>query len=821
MIPFTESDVDLSTVPDTGAERVKRHRDKQPRTHVKRRMIAWDGEGIDLRGEGQPQHYVLFGCSARTDSPLYVDNPDDGTLRFDEIADYMFDTAEMFPNAWHVGYSFGYDQNMIFQSLSWPQKKSLYEKGTCRVRSSDGFSYKINYVPRKILEIWRWERGSKEKARYIKVEDIFGFWASSFVAAYESTFPDASEDEAWRTIKAGKLARGGNKWEDFPEIRRYWEYEIVALENLASGFRDMLWDNGFYLKQWYGPGAFANYLRTNHRLKEHEWGGKEENLPSRGLHHAIKCAYFGGHFEQYTAGRVEGPIYGYDINSAYPAAFCELPTMREGGHWRRIPLMELREEARNPSSPLTVFRVKFQSPKRGKHLLLESSPMPLPFRDERGNTQYDTGHTGWYWAPEVTAVLDSRRWADFNWRFLDGWQWIPVDDEQPWRNLIEPMYAKRLELKKAKNPAQMAFKLGPNSLYGKMAQRIGGEEDKNSGLVIKAPAAHTLCIAGYLTSWCRGMMLRMIDRIHDDQLIGIETDGIYTTAPPEQIRELWPESRWGKGLGEWSGADEPMDEIIYVQNGVYTYRVGDTWKVKTRGVNAQYLTHDRIVAYISTCLPGEEWKGLTIDSGKTFLGIGTAIARSINQDGSINNSKAARLHCAWVPDTKVIDPSGSSRSKRIHQRNFCAACEAGLSLADGPHTLFVHQRIGGNVTRDGLVRDSGEFRLPWETKEVEQWRREMVDKERSLVRSHGGNPERPVKRFGLSADALRTTKLDFQELAKSCTVFGTKTDRELLIESLKRGGAARDALKRAATESWEKRPQGVVEWSTELDETTE
>src|SRR5690349_15368444 len=28
-----------------------------------RKFIAWDGEGINLQGEGKPQSYVLFGCS--------------------------------------------------------------------------------------------------------------------------------------------------------------------------------------------------------------------------------------------------------------------------------------------------------------------------------------------------------------------------------------------------------------------------------------------------------------------------------------------------------------------------------------------------------------------------------------------------------------------------------------------------------------------------------------------------------------------------------------------------------------------------------------
>lgn len=694
--------------------RARTRRYKRPED---RRMIAWDGEGINLAGDGKPQSYVLFGCSARVDDPLMLRRPE-GTLGFFEIADYMLETRERFPAAYHVGFSFKYDQNMIIQGLRWSAKRELYKNGHAWIRRDNETRYKLSWVPGKMISITRVrKRGNARSTSHIKVEDIFAFYATSFIKAYESTFPDAANESGWREIVEGKASRGGNKWEDMPEVRRYWEFEILALERLATGLRDILWDNGFYLTQWYGPGAFANYIRRTFNLVEHEYGGKEENLPSEALHYAIKCAYYGGHFEQYMGGRVRQTVYGYDINSAYPAAFTTLPTMQEGGFWQELSYAECQSDPYAPSQPLTVYYVKFRGRNPDQHRFFQTKPMPLPWRDERGNVSYPPVVEGWYWSPEVAAILNSQRWnnTDAKLYVVQGYRWIPVTNAKPWRDVIEPMYAKRLDLKAAKDPAQMAFKLGPNSLYGKMAQRVGYDDELKT-----PPKAHTLCIAGYLTSWCRARILNMIDVIDDDQLIAVETDGIYTTAPPKQITERWPDVQFSKKLGDW-GMDV-YDEVIYLQNGVYLKREDDEWETKARGISADALTYDRVSHYTRQCVAREDWEPLVIEQGQQFLGLGLSIMRATDISGNLVPAKANRLHCVWFPDVKEIIPTGAATSKRAHHHVCCQACKDGLSLDDGLHTLHIHQRGHGG---HGYV--SFPYRLPWETKDKESWRGQIGD----------------------------------------------------------------------------------------------
>lgn len=679
-----------------------------------RQMIAWDGEGMKLSGDDKSQHYVLFGCSADRDNPLIGKN-----LDFRKLADYALSIAVKHPRAFHVGYFFKYDQNMIIKSLGWRIKIELYETGKATY-VADGYQYRISYVPGKKIRITRIDKGTKERVS-ILIEDIAAFWAQSFVAAYRQTFPDAEDDPTFQRVIEGKKLRATMMWEDMPIVRDYWYHEILALERLATRLKEMMIDAGFPLLSWYGPGAFANLMRRKFNLVTHEWGGKEANLTPT-VHTAIKSAYYGGHFEQYKVGRIAGPVYAYDINSAYPAAFLSVPTMQEGGRWERVPLSELQSDSARPESALTVYYVKYNAgPMFGLYCVV---PMPLPHRDRRGNTTYPQLTEGWYWAPEVSMMRNTPYWNE-GLTVIEGWRWVPLTDELPWNEVIIPMYRKRQALKKAKDPAQMVFKLGPNSLYGKMAQRVG--YNKETG---EPPRAHTLCIAGYITSWCRANLLGVLRNIPDADIIAVETDGIYCRTSPEEILRnakndpAGNEIVFSKELGDWGV--ETYSEVIYLQNGVYLTRKEEEWQpAKTRGFPAGALTPELASEYLATLEPRGEWKTLDIPSGETFLGLGTAIARSVNIHGKINPFKADNLHCRWFPDHKQIDAQGS-KGKRKHLAQFCKQCRLGFEPNVRPHNLTINSM----AMRDPV---SSPYRLPWEKEyEEEQWRTKAVGEVDSL-----------------------------------------------------------------------------------------
>lgn len=662
-----------------------------------KRIIAWDGEGIKLRGANRPQNYVLFGCSADVDNPLQISSEHDD-LDFVRLADYMCDISDAFPNARHVGYFFGYDQNMIVKSLPWMVKHAIYEHGSARYRT-DTATYRITIKFGKQIRIIR-ERDGRRSS--VTVDDMGPFFASSFVKAYESMFADHVDDPDWQTVVSGKLARGGTTWSDLAEVRRYWEIEIRALERLATFFRDLMFEAGFPLTEWYGPGALAKKIRQLYRLGEHEHGGKEANIPPE-VHHAAKSAFYGGHFEQYIVGRIRETVYGYDIRSAYPFAFTQVPSLREGGFWQRV-------DKPGQDCAFGVYYVRYQCPnaltRKGYPIRGVTEPQPLPWRNADGEVVYSTIVEGWYWRPEVDMV---RELYPERVEIVEGWEWRPADDSRPWADVLLPMFERRRELKAVGDPCQMAFKLGPNSLYGKMAQRTGWDVVNST-----PPRSHTLSLAGFITSYCRALIMRVVHQIPATDLIAVETDGIYCTTPPDSLdlpNGIGPE------LGQWEV--ESFDEMMYVQNGLYLARSGDAWsKVKTRGIRRDQIQPDSMASYLDDCGSDGAWIPLELSAGERFTGLGAAISRSRNHNGQVVPPKASALHCRWTPDVRKVVPGGMG--KRSHASRYCHSCKAGMSAGDGPHYLAIATPVGmafpgedpSSVRSFSVV--STPYQLPWE-----------------------------------------------------------------------------------------------------------
>lgn len=658
-----------------------------------KRIIAWDGEGMKLTGEKSPQHYVLFGCSADVENPLIIENEKDD-LDFIRIVNYACDIADRFPNAFHIGYYFTYDQNMIIKSLSVGHKLALYEKNRTQTKR-DGVIYRVQWTPTKRIRLTRIKADGKKST--LVIDDMASYFATSFVKAYTGLFPEKVDTEEFRRVIAGKNDRAEMLYQDMPKVLSYWQDEIVALEELAERFREIMYDAGFILREWYGPGALANYIRKTRGLSVHEWGGKEENLP-KAVHDASKRAYFGGHVEQYKAGRIRGPVYVYDINSAYPAGFVQAPSLAEGGIWRQV-------SKPTPGVRMGVYRVRYVD--KWSDTPLAWRPQPLPHRDARANTSYPTIVDGWYWTPEAATAC-----RYFGAEIVDGWEWWPDDKELlPWA-FFQDMYDTRLRLKRAKNPMERAFKLGLNSMYGKMAQRAGWDQDNN-----KPPRAHTLPLAGFITSYCRAEILLMYTKMDPTQIIAVETDGIFSTQSPEELGVTLDDKLGGWGVKQY-------EEMIYVQNGLYLYKDNGEWFNKTRGMDASSITYTFVINYLKTLKANESWEPAEVPQGERFIGLGAALSRSRQRENKeskgLNPFKLASLHCRWFTAPRSMAPG--IKGKRIHIPRYCPACRHGHNAAADAHTL---------VVRSAALADpiSFPYRLPWEPNyEKPQW---MIDDEKS------------------------------------------------------------------------------------------
>lgn len=653
---------------------------------LEREVIAWDMEGMSLSGMESPQHAVLFGCSRYPEEALK--GRDLGSL---EMLQHVLDVAERHPTAIHVGYGFRYDANMLIKDLPTPLIMELWKDNHTQFDDTAGFHWRVSLIPGKKMTVSKVKAGSKRNTSAkisCTIYDFSSFFGGKkFIDAAETILKDDMSDSDRDVVEHGKAERGNNTWDNFAEVEYYWQCEIKLIERVFSRFRDVMCQAGFPLKEWYGPGALANFIIASYGMRPHMAGAQiTSGLMPDEVHEASKRAFFGGRFELFKAGRIVGPIYAVDINSAYPYALTLVPSLAEGsGEWRHTT--RVRDIAR-----FGFYRITFKDPARRA---IENRPMPLPYRDRRGMVTFPNLVTGWYASPEAQLVKDMP-----GVEIHEGWYWREYAPNYPWI-FLQDMFDTRLRIGKS-NPMSLAFKLGPNSLYGKLAQTIGWDKKRRL-----PPKSHALPIAAWITSYCRSMLFSVVARA-PEHVVAVETDSVFLTVPPEQIG-----LHTGDKLGEWGV--KSYDEIMYVQSGMYHTKHGGEWTgTRSRGLHTAEYDAGMAIRFLSSLHPEPEnlveqrWAAMELSTRPRFIGAGAAIA-------SAEQIKA--VHCSWRVQTRQI--TLGENGKRRHLPSVCTACQDGHTPYDRPHNLIINR-----LDSDGETM-SKPRRLPWErahTCEVEALR---------------------------------------------------------------------------------------------------
>lgn len=653
-----------------GSTSVGGKRGKKP-PMLDRKVIAWDMEGMNLSGDNRPQHAVVFGSSADSVEPLVGQR-----LKTMEMLNYIIQVGEKFPNAVHVGYGFKYDANMIIQGLSEHFIQVLWESNHVRFRL-DGYTWSLHWIPGKIFDVTRRPQQRKGhdggRGTTVRIYDYSSFFGgTAFLKACEQILREDLDDSDREVIERGKRARGSQGWEELPEVIHYWTLEIQLIRRTFERFRDVMYRAGFELKDWYGPGALANYINSVHKIRPHLAGGQVTStfMPDA-VHEASKVAFSGGRFELFKGGRIQGPIYAVDINSAYPYALTMVPSLDPNyGEWHHTS---------NPDSTVRfgIYRITFRAPNASP---FEYRPMPLFYRDVNGLITYPNMVTGWYYSPEARMVMGMPGVT-----VHEGWEWRTHTEVFPWE-FLRDMYATRQRLGKD-NLLSMPFKLGPNSLYGKYAQTVGWDQRKNL-----PPRSHALPVAGWVTSFCRSMLWRIIRQIPSD-VIAVETDSVFTTVDPRTL-----DLTLSDNLGDW-GISE-YDELMYVQSGMYHTNVGGVWTgVRSRGLSRTEYPAETAAAYLGSLRPGEDWGPMHLRTRPKFIGAGAALQ---------SEAPFKAIHCAWKAQEREIAFGNSG--KRRHIASTCEECKRGNTPYDAPHRLAVHSISDGRIP-------SFPRALPWEGQE--------------------------------------------------------------------------------------------------------
>jgi hypothetical protein len=233
------------------------------------------------------------------------------------------------------------------------------------------------------------------------------------------------------------------------------------------------------------------------------------------------------------------------------------------------------------------------------------------------------------------------------------------------------LYETRQKLKAANNGAHIGIKLGLNSLYGKFAQQIGYDE-----VTKKIPPYHNLAIAGYITSYCRAMMVEATMQ-NPGAIIAYETDGIFSTA------EL--NLPVGKGLGQWDLMI--WDDLYYFQSGFrFGIMNGEVSKAATRGIPSKDISLNRMKAEITNML------SRVVIMQTNFITLQLATARN-------------RLHTAgnWITAPRVLQVMQENLDgKRIHDPD-CYMCDVdkeGIRSYrwEAPHLTVPHAGYEGTLS---------------------------------------------------------------------------------------------------------------------------
>jgi hypothetical protein len=500
-----------------------------------------DGEGYGANRQGQ-QHYALLSASGGM-RPLYKRGRHLTTL---ECLDWLCGLPGGRPDSpLLVGFSFGYDATQILRDLPSERLIRLFEDkegGEGKSRYTWFGPYAIEYLPKNYLRVARTKivdrinpvTGERYTTRQ-RVEnsartiyETFGFFQQSFLSALKSFEIGA---EHWDLIERNKNLR--SEFSSItPEVKEYCRVECELLASLMEEFRRVCHAAGIFPRTWNGAGKLSAYL---HSKFETITAAALETLVPPEVRQLAADAYYGGRFEVTRIGEVPGPVHEADIGSAYPSAMRGLPCLLHG-QWRQF-------WGKPPSRSLHVAYVAFRHPR--------TAPIcGLPIRQKDGRLFWPRQGQGVYWSME----LRSARKLGAAIRYTMGWAYERRCECHVF-DWVDDLFRQRRALGKDKRGYPL--KLGLNSLYGKLAQRVG------------TPKWGNFIWAGLITAHTRAVLNAAASQSPSD-VIMFATDAIFS-----KVRLDLP---YGDGLGQWEA--KAHERLFIVQPGIYF----GASRPKTRGV---------------------------------------------------------------------------------------------------------------------------------------------------------------------------------------------------------------------------------------------
>jgi hypothetical protein len=555
------------------AKHGKEYREKETaRMRAKRAVaipefIGVDSEGI---GRGSKHRAVLLGVG----ESQYVARDLAKGLHYTEVFQFLYDQYALKPKTAFVGFYLSYDFNKWLSTLPRSAAWLLLSKaGKAKRLINDGKIKRRMMYPVHVDDEWDidmlgfkrlslrprvchcYEQAvncTHEQKPWMHICDAGSFYQMSFARTCEPAMwandPDGPicTQEEWDKLFKGKERRAYAKLDK--EMMEYNVLENILLARcmgrLARGFSSI----GIRLAkdEWYGPGSTAGkWLRQKGAPKHRDL---YDTMPEY-FDDICRKSYYGGWFEIFSHGIIEGETWNYDINNAYPYATSKLPHICGDCRYRRGT-----GDYKGNSNYVLMFGTLHGGSERIG---------PVPYRDKTGSILRPAIAKGWYWQHEILAA---KRAGLVKRVFTDEWvEFQPCTHPAPFAD-IRDLYNLRLSV--GKNSAQgLAIKLNNNSCYGKFAQSTGSAPFNN------------WFYASLITAHCR---IQILDAIAThpgkaDSVLMVATDGVC-------FDSKHPGLPISKQLGEWE--ETTYTDLCLFKPGVYWHREGKEalLKVKSRGV---------------------------------------------------------------------------------------------------------------------------------------------------------------------------------------------------------------------------------------------
>jgi hypothetical protein len=596
--------------------------------------------GIDGEGQGRLDHrYTLLACSdADGEERYFVENP--MGLTTTECLDFLWslpDYVKLF------SFSFNYDLTKMLEYLADEKIFSLFRPEGRQRTGKDAVKgpkpvlwppWRINMQASKFYI--RKNEKLRSSRRNVVIWDIFKFFQTKFTNA--CTDWGVGTEQEIKHMQYMKDHR--HEFDKMPrdQVRAYCFKECQFMAQLAEKLTKAHEDAGLQLKSYYGAGSTASAVLK--KINIHEY----MKQPPKELETILAIAFGGGRFELGYIGQFEGPIFTYDISSAYPYSITFLPCLVHG-RWSRTSNRRRIEQA-----AAAVVNYELVLNTKENHLWA-----PFPFRTKNGSICYPSACEGWVWKDEFFA--GERIWNGV--KLKDAWVYETDCTCKPFAQIPE-LYIYRCLL--GKEGAGIATKLGINACAGKIMQSIGNAPYNN------------WVWAGMITSGCRAQVLNAMG-LHKDMrnLLMIATDGIASREKLELPRpkdtgtfNVWEcakhkktcyecEDRTYKPLGGW--------EEKILKRGIFLARPGvyfplnpssdDIKTVRGRGVGrGTILNHHKNIVSTYNDWNGEgEWPIVNVSNVSRFCGAKTSIHRTERKDGKgYDYHRACGNHLAEKPE---------------------------------------------------------------------------------------------------------------------------------------------------------------------------